>query len=362
MEALEEGTDKQSGGTRDKDKWKSKSRDKAKGMTEELGEHVYKVRTNDQADLFIKTTDAIGDYVGTKYGWDLRILVKQRQEAVFTKPTLPTRMATRSKAKEDTTEDEGALIEYKAELSIYYDKVDTYQANKAKVFVVILGQCTVGVKGWLEQGRGLAKLEADRDVVGLLNLLETMAFSNGGDQDPFLTLVNSLKKLANIQQGPKEHSAKYYNRLKVASDVLIRQWGDFFPSTLVTNSLPKEAVKDRLLARIFLAGADQKRFGSLLEDLNNSYIGGNDKYPKTLEDTQKLLSSYQGPKNPSKTDDSKEDRGRSFAQGGKYQRITDRSSSPESTTGESVKKKKNDKKSGKAKRRSPSPLNIGWSS
>jgi len=55
----------------------------------------------------------------------------------------------------------------------------------------------------------------------------------------------------------------------------------------------KEEAQDRLLARAFLMGADKRRFGSLLEEYNNSYVAGTDKYPKSLEATLKLLSNYQ---------------------------------------------------------------------
>jgi hypothetical protein len=48
------------------------------GKTEELGEHVYKVGSSDQADTFVRTTEAIADYVGVTYGWAMRVLVKNR--------------------------------------------------------------------------------------------------------------------------------------------------------------------------------------------------------------------------------------------------------------------------------------------
>jgi hypothetical protein len=60
------------------------------GKLEELEELVYKV-TNDQADMYIlRTAEAIGDYVGVEYGWNMRILVNQGKEAKFTKPVGPT--------------------------------------------------------------------------------------------------------------------------------------------------------------------------------------------------------------------------------------------------------------------------------
>ena len=76
-----------------------------------------------------------------------------------------------------------------------------YQSNKEKVFVVILGQCTKGMKSALANGGGLEKLEANKDVVGLLAKLRELAFSTGGVQEPFVTLTESFRRLAAINQG-----------------------------------------------------------------------------------------------------------------------------------------------------------------
>jgi hypothetical protein len=93
------------------------------GKTKELGEFVYKIRCNDQADAFICTTEAIAEYVGVKYGWEMRMLVKNRFEKVFTKPTMPTteaKVTTRSQAGTETKVSGSAssaqMADYKAEL------------------------------------------------------------------------------------------------------------------------------------------------------------------------------------------------------------------------------------------------------
>jgi hypothetical protein len=56
---------------------------------------------------------------------------------------------------------------------------------------------------------------------------------------------------------------------------------------------------------IFLAGADKARFGTLIENLNNSYLAGNDQYPVSLDGTLTLLSHYQGHRGGEHMDDNK---------------------------------------------------------
>jgi hypothetical protein len=110
------------------------------GKEEKLGELVYKCNTKDQADMYIRTTEAIADFVSIEYGRDMRMLVKHGTEKTFTKPRI-----TRS---EDTTP--GLMEKYNTELRIFHREKKEFQDNKAKVFVIILGQCTQNVKSKLK--------------------------------------------------------------------------------------------------------------------------------------------------------------------------------------------------------------------
>jgi hypothetical protein len=165
------------------------------GKTKELGELVYKTNTKDQADMYLRTTEAIADYVGVEYGRDMRMLVKRSNEVIFTEPEDP---ATRSGGT-------GVSMEkYKAELNLYHKESKQYKENKSKVFVIILGQCTLVVKSKLENDEEFEQLELKDDVVGLLEMLKQMAFSTAGVQEPFWTMQMLLRRMTAINQGPSE--------------------------------------------------------------------------------------------------------------------------------------------------------------
>ena len=59
------------------------------GKEEKLGELVYKFNTKDQADMYLRTTEAIADFVGVEYGRYMRMLVKHSTEKTFTEPMIP---------------------------------------------------------------------------------------------------------------------------------------------------------------------------------------------------------------------------------------------------------------------------------
>jgi hypothetical protein len=119
------------------------------GKEEKLGVLVYKFNTKDQADMYLHTTEVIADFVGVEYGRDMRMLVKHGTEKTFTKPRIPR--------SDGTTP--GLMEKYKTELGIFHQGKKEFQDNKAKVFVIILGQCTHNVKSKLENELGYATLE-----------------------------------------------------------------------------------------------------------------------------------------------------------------------------------------------------------
>jgi hypothetical protein len=159
------------------------------GKEEKLGERLYKFNTKDQADMYLLTTEAIADFVGVKYGRDMRMLVKHGTEKTFTEPRIPR--------SEDTTP--GLMEKYKTKLRIFHREKKEFQDNKAKVFVIILGQCTHNVKSKLENELGYATtLEMNDNVVGLLRQLNQMVSASGGVQHPFWTLHIVMRRLLAI--------------------------------------------------------------------------------------------------------------------------------------------------------------------
>ena len=54
----------------------------------------------------------------------------------------------------------------------------------------------------------------------------------------------------------------------------------------------KERCRDRLTAYGFLANIDKKRYGNLVENLDNNFIFGDDKYPATPQRAYEYAMNY----------------------------------------------------------------------
>ena len=164
--------------SRIKDGNASKNKNRQRGDLFELGSNVYTYGTKNQALKYIKTTKYIAEYVGREYGRAMQMLVKDLKESRPEKPNEP-------RAREPTTYQ---VKDYEKQLNPYYDKTDKYDENKAKVIIIIKGQCSLAMKNKVESMSGYAKIEEDYDVIKLLMNLKELAFTMANAEDPFWTL------------------------------------------------------------------------------------------------------------------------------------------------------------------------------
>jgi hypothetical protein len=199
--------------------------------------------------MYLRTTEAIANFVGVEYGRAMRMLVKHGKEKT-TKPRIPR--------NEDTTP--GLMEKYKTELRIFHREKKEFQDNKAKVFVIILGQCTHNVKSKLENELGHATLEMNDDVVGLLRQLKQLAFASGGVQHPFWTLQIVMRHLLAIIQGPREPVTNYYRQFVSTTKGIEEHWGKFYPEKLAVSILRCTPDHDRTSSQGSISGTGNKCF------------------------------------------------------------------------------------------------------
>jgi len=255
---------------------------KVTGDTAALKDNVYPFGAKNQADMYIKTTEAIANYVGKEYGKAMRLLVK----GIDVKPEEP--VAPRKAAVDDDLT--FARDKYKMEMNRYLKKLDEYNENKAKVFVIIRGQCTLTMRSHLDNLKEIyPQLEKDDDVIGLLKLLKELSFTTINAHYEYWTKMQSMRRFVNVQQLPRESLASYYRRWKAPLEVLEAQWGDFGPTIHDNNDTDSQA-RDKLLACLFLNGCDRKRYGKVIEELSHAHLAGQENYPGTVEAMMMMLS------------------------------------------------------------------------
>jgi len=283
---------------------KHKEGGKQKGAVEALGSNVYVSDVSGATDKFVKTTEAIADYVGRVLGKPMCDLVNGSDKPPV-EPELP-----------NTTKKDGPEArKWDRDYSHYLNQHELYKLNKGKVFVIILGQCTLAVKNKLKSlGTGYEQLQSNADVLGLLTAIRNVALANAEIQNPYWGAARALKRLATVTQQNDESLPAFYKKWINARDVAELQWGPMYPTKLVTTKTVESEteatdeaeatvsehvednsaeVRNKFQASLYLASVNMSKHGKVIEELQHQYLNKQDNYPSTPEDAMTMLSYRQ---------------------------------------------------------------------
>jgi hypothetical protein len=121
----------------------------------------------------------------------MRLLVKNQKENKPKEPVMP-----------DKEETKWPLImkKYETELKQYYFKKERYEEHKAKVFVIVKGQCTLNMKNKVESLQGYNLIEANDDVIKLLNSLKELTLKMNEVQYGYWTIYQTVRKVLTMRQ------------------------------------------------------------------------------------------------------------------------------------------------------------------
>ena len=281
------------------------------GEIAELGTAVFTVHHPDSPEAYLLAVERVSAYVGREYSKKMQVLVENQKEHVFVEPVEPSR----------TTSTAAELKRYEVELAELIREQKKYCEHKTGVFLVLLGQCTHEVKVCLKNDASFAEIKDKDDVLGLLKLLRTFAYVTDGSQHPYLAVCVTEKRLLSITQGRNERTSRYVHRFKTLLQVVEERKGPIYPKNLIVTDGDTElgetevaTAREQYLSMLLLLGADRGRYGTLLDNLHNSYISKHDLYPKTIDETFHLLSTYQAPKQGINKADKDALNGLSFAQ------------------------------------------------
>ena len=279
---------------------------------EELKEFTYVSGQGNQAAMFARTTKAISEYAARNISKNIKLLVKRGKEATFTQPTLATSGTSGDSTRED-------IEKYKIEQAQYTREVKQYKKEKERIFAIIFNQCSEEVRARLENHPDFETHEDNDDVTALLKLIEDIAYSSDGGMNEYWALQQAIRRLGSISQFPDKNGQrgesllKYKERFESYVRATEAVLGPIVPSKAdLGKSVSDDDKRDKLLAAMFLGGADNTRYSALKNNLHNGFIEKDDRYPTSVSKAAELLGNYLHP--VSATSSTGESEGASFTQ------------------------------------------------
>ena len=279
---------------------------KFKGKTEELKGFIYDIGVENQADLFMKTTKEIAEYAGRlcKQSLDIKTAIETLSEATIPIPT--------DRGTPNTTFNSLMLGK---DLDIYVKRLDQYNQNKSEMYSKVLGQCTDALRAKLEAVTNYVTYNVSGDVVSLLNLVRTLAYDYEAQRYPFLALHSSLKTFYGHSQKAHESNDQYRESFQAAKEVVEHCGADIGKYKVLADYIIKEdgadpattgpgtvrtaaenKAKEAYDGIAFMCGLNGERYQSLMDDLANNFLTGEDKYPKSLVGAYNLVVNWKGGK------------------------------------------------------------------
>jgi hypothetical protein len=275
---------------------------KFEGKVDALKGFYYDCSDVKQSDMFVKTTKEIAGYVGRtyKFGGDTRIAVESLEMPKFAVPDDPPDDAGK-----------GIIRLWEKKLDALSKRQDQLEHNLRQLFALVWGQCTDVLQQKLEADEGFATMSAENDGLLLIKTIKNITYRYQSQKYIPHSLFESKKRFYTQYQGAKLSTADYYTQF-LNSIAVIRHsggniWNDEGVETMILAEMKKENkdgmtdiekktiaddVEERSMAVAFILGSDRLRFGKLVEDMENSYLQGNNKYPTTVVGAHHLLANW----------------------------------------------------------------------
>jgi len=175
----------------------------------------------DQVPIYLQSIKKLGDYAGTKMNNNMHKLVKKKVEATFPKPKVPGKDPAKH-----------VVDEHRELMKRKLDKEDKHNEDKAKLFRIIMTQCSPEMKDKLEaQSTKLEKLEDDNDVIGLLDMIKELVYNAGGVRNKFVIMQSLNRTLCGRgnTQRPNESLNECGKRFLQQVEVVEAVWGKHVP-------------------------------------------------------------------------------------------------------------------------------------
>jgi len=263
---------------------------------------VYDVVTG--KDTFAKTTREIAEYVGREFddAGEFRTGMVAMRLPDLTEPVAPA--------------DNAGVVAvelWKLARRTYEKSLEVRRKNSARVFALLIGQCSQALRNRLEAHEHYSRVNATSNVIRLLEMIQGCMIQRQTRQKPVHTALNAEDQVHAFRQRNLPNN-EYYDKFKDLinnAERLGREFGAHpdrvdahlaeivadpdFP-TADEHDQARERARDEYLAVMFLTHSDKHRYGNLIRDIENEYTRGSDTYPTSLNAAYDYLVNYRADK------------------------------------------------------------------
>jgi hypothetical protein len=264
-----------------------------KGEIDELGTAgVYRYGVASAVHRYPAVTNNIYAYVTRTIGVDGGNMVL----GIYNPPKAPER----PKKKGNREPDEWDVLDYKQDRAAHLQKIEKYKEAEGTIISILFGQCDPPMQNKLENITNPCTWEEvlkERKVSVVVSKIKAFTYETESIEYDHWILAKYIKKLLSLRHHPDEDLTTYYKKWNNIVETLEGKWGTFVPTNLSTATNTTE-IRGKFLACLFMVSIDTRRYGTALDEINNTYLSGQTNvYPITPEDVINRLTHRSNLKN-----------------------------------------------------------------
>ncbi len=273
-------------------------------------DYFFYVGSSKQASDYEITNEFVVNHIkktfdrGNDVSEALRTLVRPDTDAW--KPTL--KMSVDSDTNIKQREDKQFEMECKAELDQAMKRKRAFEDNTFKAHAPLWERCNKAMQNKIAS-RSDCESSVFNDPVALLQAIKEHLLNCQDTRHEMSIVADAFRSVFNSKQKEVESLQDCTRHFKTSMETLKSHLGgpiilekhaitvkDFDASTVTTNvalkdRLTKEA-SECLFACLYLENSDQGKCGTIMKNLNSQKSLGNDQYPRTIVETNNVLSNH----------------------------------------------------------------------
>ena len=276
-----------------------------KGATDELGYNVFDCTSRKQIEACNETIKQIAISVGKEYGKNadlVKYVVEHEQDPDLNEPDDISPEEQKNRLK---------MFKWQESVKRYLDREEGLTTGKKKLYTLIWGQCTKVMQNELEATSLYEEMDQNQDPIALLKTIKSITYNFRDQKYLPGSMWRAYKVLYNTTQKEEEDLKSFYDRFNnqvkvienyggnIGTDFNLYQQDKEYKELTESQKkqksnieAAKDRAKDRFLGYGLLANCDKKRYGNLVEDLDNTFTFGDDKYPSTQQKAYEYLMNY----------------------------------------------------------------------
>ena len=199
-------------------------------------------------------------------------------------------------------------MKFKSKYGKYLTRVEITEKELKQAYSIYFGQISDEMKASLKEDPDFERAFQEKDVLALRKMLKNTNYNYKQTEEPFKTLVMATKDLMNLKQIDsklQDYFTKFEATRKLVDELHSSDYGSPFIDIIcrerkldpdgLSNDDKKKIMDDgeeRISAIQLLLNADRKRYGALVEKFVRAYLGGNNRFPKTVNEAYNLLKNW----------------------------------------------------------------------